>query len=62
MGIIQRDLEEITSNKAEELAQQRCGREFNDLPSYLQMQIWIVHPPSGSEDYFRFSQNTNTKS
>ena len=41
MGIIQRDLEEITSEKAEEIAQQRYGREFGDLPAALQMKVWM---------------------
>ena len=41
MGAIKRDLEEITSEKAEELAKQRYGREFGDLPASLQMQVWM---------------------
>jgi len=35
------DIEEMTTNKAEEIAEQRYGREFNDLPSSLQMQVWM---------------------
>jgi len=35
------DIEEMTINKAEEIAEQRYGREFNDLPSSLQMQVWM---------------------
>ena len=41
MGLIQRDLEEITSNKANEIAEQRYGREFSDLPASLQMLVWM---------------------
>jgi len=51
MGIIQRDLEEITSNKAEEIAQQRYGREFGDLPASLQMQVWMEAEQEAA-DYF----------
>ena len=52
MGILQRDLEELTSNKADEIAQQRCGREFGDLPPTLQMQVWM-DAEHEAEDYFR---------
>jgi len=41
MGAVNRDLEGRTSNKAEEIAQQRYGREFGDLPASLQMQTWM---------------------
>jgi len=41
MGLIQRDLEEKVSDKAEEIAQQRYGREFSDLSASLQMQVWM---------------------
>ena len=41
MGLIQRDLEERTSEKADELAEERCGRPFSDLPASLQMQVWM---------------------
>ena len=34
------DIEEATQNKAEELAEQRYGREFNDLPQSLQYKVW----------------------
>jgi len=51
MGIIQRDLEEITSNKADEIAQQRYGREFGDLPASLQMQVWMDAEREAA-DYF----------
>ena len=51
MGIIQRDLEEITSNKADEIAKQRYGREFSDLPASLQMQVW-VEAEKEVADYF----------
>ena len=51
MGIIQRDLEQITSEKAEELAQQRYGREFGDLPASLQMKVWMDAEQEAA-DYF----------
>ena len=35
------DRKDMIATKAEELAEQRCGREFNDLPASLQMQIWM---------------------
>ncbi|KKL91070.1 hypothetical protein LCGC14_1898390 [marine sediment metagenome] len=41
MGAVNRDLEETTSNKAEDLAEQRYGREFHDLPASLQMATWM---------------------
>ena len=34
------DLEEMTTTKAEEIAEQRYGREFNSLPPSLQYQVW----------------------
>jgi len=34
------DREELTMNKAEEIAGQRYGREFNDLPNGLQYQVF----------------------
>lgn len=34
------DIEEATQNKAEELAEKRYGREFNDLPQSLQYKVW----------------------
>jgi len=37
----QPDLEEMTSNKADEIAEQRYGREFSELPAPLQMQVWM---------------------
>ncbi len=46
-----RDIEEITCNKAEELAEKRYGREFNDLPASLQMQIWMEAEQEAA-DYF----------
>jgi len=36
-----RDYKEMVCEKAEELAEQRTGREFNDLPNHLQMSIWM---------------------
>ena len=41
MGLIQRDLEERASEKAEEMAEQRCGRPFSDLPASVQMTVWM---------------------
>lgn len=41
MGIIKRDLEQRTCEKAEELAEQRHGRDFSDLPNHVQMQVWM---------------------
>lgn len=34
------DIEKATQNKAEELAEKRYGREFNDLPQSLQYKVW----------------------
>ncbi len=51
MGIIQRDLEEITSDKAEEIAEKRYGREFGDLPASLQIEVWIDAEREAA-DYF----------
>ena len=51
MGAVKRDLEEITSNKAEEIAEKRCGREFGDLPPSLQMQVWM-EAEQETADYF----------
>jgi len=36
-----RDLKEKVCLKAEDLAEERCGRPFDDLPPYLQQQIWM---------------------
>ncbi len=41
MGAVKHDLEEMTSNKADEIAEQRYGREFSELPTSLQMQVWM---------------------
>ena len=41
MGLIQRDLEQRISEKADEIAEQRYGREFGDLPAHLKMEIWM---------------------
>jgi len=35
------ELEDRIINKSEELAEERCGREFGDLPPSLQQQIWM---------------------
>jgi hypothetical protein len=44
------DIEEMTTNKAEEIAEQRYGREFNDLPSSLQMQVWMEAEQQVADD------------
>ena len=41
MGAVNRDLEERTINKADEIAEQRYGRPFSELPASPQMQIWM---------------------
>jgi len=41
MGAVKHDLEEMTSNKADEIAEQRYGRTFSELPASLQMQVWM---------------------
>ena len=40
MGAVKRDLEERTINKADEIAEQRYGREFCDLPNHIQHEVW----------------------
>ena len=40
MGAVKRDLEERTSNKADEIAEQRYGRPFSELPNSIQMTTW----------------------
>ena len=56
MGLIQRDLEEITSEKAEEIAEQRYGREFGSLPASLQMRVWMEAEQEAAE-YFRTQED-----
>ena len=51
MGAVKHDLEEITSTKAEELAEQRYGREFSELPTSLQMLVWM-DAEQEAHDYF----------
>jgi len=51
MGAVKRDLEERTINKADEIAEQRYGREFSDLPASLQMQVWM-EAEREAHDYF----------
>ena len=41
MGAVKQDLEERTINKADEIAEQRYGREFSDLPASVQMTVWM---------------------
>ena len=41
VGAVNRDLESRIIEKAEELAEQRCGREFSELPASLQMRVWM---------------------
>ena len=45
------DLKDMIATKAEELAEQRYGREFNDLPASLQMQTWMEAEQEAA-DYF----------
>ena len=45
------DREDMIATKAEELAEQRYGREFSDLPSSFQMQVWI-DAEQDAADYF----------
>ncbi len=52
MGLVKQDLEERTINKADEIAEQRYGREFSDLPASLQMQVWMEAEQEAAE-YFR---------
>ena len=61
MGLIQRDLEERTSEKAEEMAEQRCGRPFGELPASLQMTVWMDAQQEAIEELanqadFRYDQ------
>ena len=51
MGTVKRDLEERTINKADEIAEQRYGREFGDLPASLQMKVWM-EAEQEAHDYF----------
>ena len=41
MEAVKRDLEERTSNKANEIAEQRYGRPFSELSASLQMTTWM---------------------
>ncbi len=41
MGAVNRDQEERIIVKADEIAEWRHGRPFNDLPASLQMQVWM---------------------
>ena len=34
------DVEEMTSLKADHIAEEKYGREFNDLPQNIQFQVW----------------------
>ena len=45
------DLKDMITTKAEELAEQRYGREFNDLPASLQMKVWMEAEQEAA-DYF----------
>jgi len=45
------DLKDMIATKAEELAEQRYGREFNDLPASLQMKVWM-DAEREAHDYF----------
>ena len=41
MGVVKRDFEERVSDKADEIAEQRYGIEFNDLPMLLKHDVWF---------------------
>jgi len=41
MGAIKRDLEELTVIKADEIAEQRYGMPFSDLPRLQQHDVWF---------------------
>jgi len=45
------DRKDMITTKAEELADQRYGREFNDLSPSLQMQVWMEAEQEAA-DYF----------
>ena len=44
------DIDEMTTNKAEEIAEQRYGRSLNSLPSSLQMQVWMEAEQQVADD------------
>lgn len=44
------DFEELTMNKAEEIAEQRYGREFNDLPNNIQYQVFSEAEQAAHDD------------
>ncbi|MBA7478535.1 hypothetical protein ES707_13960 [subsurface metagenome] len=56
MGAVKQDLEERTFNEADEIAKQRYGREFGDLPPSLQMQVWMEAEQKAAE-YFRTQED-----
>ena len=41
MGAVKHDLEELTSNKADEIAEERYGMPFSDLPKLQQHDVWF---------------------
>ncbi len=41
MGMLKYDLEDVTCEKAEDIAEKRYGREFGQLPASQQMQVWM---------------------
>ena len=41
MGAVKRDLEERVSDKADEIAEQRYGLGFSDIPQLLQHDVWF---------------------
>lgn len=60
------DIEEMATNRAEEIAQQRYGREFNDLPNSLQSQVWseaerLVHDDLATQAENRCDGKGETK-
>jgi len=45
------DRKEMIATKAEELAEHRYGREFNDLPASLQMKVWMEAEQQAADYY-----------
>ena len=53
MGIGQRSLEETTTDKAEDLAEQRYGRPFGELTPSLQIQTWMEAENEAKEEFIQ---------
>jgi len=41
VGAVKHELEDVTIEKAEDIAEKRYGREFGQLPASQQMQVWM---------------------